>query len=57
MDMMTINLNPIPEAQVGDWVTFWGEGGPSIDQVTACAGMGSYETFCNLNQRVNKQII
>ncbi|NLA51446.1 MAG: alanine racemase [Alcaligenaceae bacterium] len=57
MDMMTINLNPIPEAQVGDWVTLWGEGGPSIDQVTACAGMGSYETFCNLNQRVNKQII
>ncbi len=57
MDMMTINLNHIPEAQVGDWVTLWGEGGPSIDQVTACAGMGSYETFCNLNQRVNKQII
>lgn len=57
MDMMTINLNPVPDAQVGDWVILWGEGGPCIDSVTECAKMGSYETFCNLNQRVNKQII
>lgn len=57
MDMITINLNPIPDAQVGDWVTLWGEGGPSIDRVTECARMGSYETLCNLNQRVPKHII
>lgn len=57
MDMMTINLNPVPKAQVGDWVTLWGEGGPTIDSVTASAGVGSYETLCNLNQRVNKQLI
>ena len=57
MDMMTINLNPIADAKIGDWVTLWGEGGASIDFVTQCAGMGSYETFCNLNQRVTKQII
>ena len=52
-----INLNPVPDARVGDWVTLWGEGGPSIDRVTECAGVGSYEALCNLNQRVNKQII
>lgn len=57
MDMMTINLNPIPDAQIGDWVTLWGDGGPSVDRVAECAEMGSYETLCNLNQRVNKQII
>ena len=57
MDMMMINLNPVPDARVGDWVTLWGEGGPFIDRVTECAGVGSYETLCNLNQRVNKQII
>lgn len=57
MDMMTINLNPVLDAQVGDWVTLWGEGGPSVDRVAECAVMGSYETLCNLNQRVNKQII
>lgn len=57
MDMMTINLNPVPDAQIGDWVILWGEGGPTIDRVTACARMGSYETFCNLNHRVVKQII
>lgn len=57
MDMITINLNPVPEAQIGDWVTLWGEGGPTIDRVTECARMGSYETLCNLNQRVIKHII
>ena len=57
MDMMMINLNPVPDARIGDWVTLWGEGGPSIDRVTERAGVGSYETLCNLNQRVNKQII
>lgn len=57
MDMMTINLNPVPSAQVGDWVTLWGEDGPTIDRVTECARMGSYETLCHLNQRVPKEII
>ncbi|MDO5666358.1 MAG: alanine racemase [Alcaligenaceae bacterium] len=57
MDMITINLNPVPDAQIGDWVTLWGEGGPTIERVTECARMGSYETLCNLNQRVIKQII
>ena len=57
MDMITINLNPVHEVRVGDWVTLWGDGGASIDRVTECAGMGSYETLCNLNQRVIKQII
>lgn len=57
MDMLTINLSPLPDTQVGDWVTLWGEGGPSIDEVTACAAAGAYEVLCHLNQRVPKQII
>lgn len=57
MDMMSINLNPVPSAKLGDWVTLWGEGGPTIDRVTECARMGSYETLCHLNLRVPKEII
>ena len=57
MDMITIDLNPVPDAKAGDWVTLWGDDGITIDRITECARMGSYETLCNLNQRVVKQII
>jgi alanine racemase len=57
MDMITIDLNPVPDAKPGDWVTLWGDDGITIDRITECARMGSYETLCNLNQRVVKQII
>ncbi|MGH8845083.1 MAG: alanine racemase [Advenella sp.] len=52
MDMLTIDLDPIPDAAVGDWVTLWGNEGPHIDEVAAAAGTIAYELLCALAQRV-----
>lgn len=51
MDMLTVDLTPCPEAQVGDPVVLWGEGLPA-DEVAASAGTISYELFCALAPRV-----
>ncbi len=52
MDMLTIDLDPIPDAAVGDWVTLWGNDGPHIDDVAASAGTIAYELLCALARRV-----
>ncbi|MCL6269764.1 alanine racemase [Sansalvadorimonas sp. 2012CJ34-2] len=49
MDMMTVDLNPIPEAKIGDTVTLWGKGLPATE-VAHHAGTISYELFCNLKR-------
>jgi alanine racemase len=51
MDMMTVDLDGIPEAQAGTPVTLWGEG-LSCDEVAAAAGTVSYELLCALTARV-----
>lgn len=52
MDMLTIDLDPVPDAAAGDWVTLWGEQGPHIDEVAASAGTIAYELLCALATRV-----
>jgi alanine racemase len=56
MDMVTIDLTPVPTAQVGSVVTLWGRGpGDSvlaIDEVAHAAGTVGYELMCALAQRV-----
>lgn len=52
MDMLTIDLDPVPDAVAGDWVTLWGNNGPHIDDVAAAAGTIAYELLCALAQRV-----
>ncbi len=52
MDMLSIDLDPVPDAAVGDWVTLWGNNGPHIDEVAASAGTIAYELLCALAQRV-----
>src|SRR5699024_1973650 len=42
MDMITIDLAPCPEAQVGDEVVLWGQGLP-IETLAAAAGTIPYE--------------
>ncbi len=49
MDMMTIDLNHIPNAKIGDTVTLWGNG-LSATEVAHHAGTISYELFCNLKR-------
>lgn len=52
MDMITIDLTGMDQAQVGDEVTLWGTG-LSADEVARYAGTISYELFCNLKSRVH----
>jgi len=51
MDMITVDLTPVPDARVGTPVTLWGEGMP-IDDVATPAGTVGYELMCALGQRV-----
>jgi alanine racemase len=51
MDMLCVDLTPVPGAGVGSRVTLWGEG-LSADEVAAAAGTVSYELFCALAARV-----
>jgi alanine racemase len=51
MDMMTVDLTPIPNARVGSKVVLWGDGLP-IDEVASAAGTIGYELMCALAPRV-----
>lgn len=50
MDMITVDLTPVPTARVGSVVTLWGDGLP-IDEVAAAAGTVGYELMCALSLR------
>jgi alanine racemase len=56
MDMLTVDLTPVPAAGLGSEVTLWGEGpGASrlpIDEVAHAAGTLGYELMCALAMRV-----
>jgi alanine racemase len=51
MDMMTVDLTPVPNARVGSKVVLWGDGLP-IDDVADAAGTIGYELMCALAPRV-----
>lgn len=51
MDMITVDLTPVPGARVGSEVVLWGEGLP-IDEVAHSAGTVGYELMCALAPRV-----
>ena len=56
MDMLTVDLSPMPDAGVGSQVTLWGQadGGAvlDIDEVAQAAGTVGYELMCALAPRV-----
>ena len=56
MDMVTVDLTPMPEAGVGSEVTLWGCGPNDsvlpIDEVAQPAGTVGYELMCALALRV-----
>jgi len=56
MDMITVDLSPVPQAGVGSEVTLWGNGPNgsvlSIDEVALSAGTVGYELMCALAPRV-----
>jgi alanine racemase len=60
MDMVTVDLTPVPEAGVGSEVTLWGRASNgallSIDEVARAAGTVGYELMCALARRVPVQV-
>jgi len=52
MDMLIVDLDPIPAAGVGAPVVLFGEDGPSVDEVAMAAGTIGYELLCALAPRV-----
>jgi alanine racemase len=55
MDMLNIDLSPLPTADVGSEVTLWGQGLP-IDEVAAHAGTIGYELMCGVAPRVRREV-
>ena len=51
MDMIAVDLTPLPDAGVGSKVVLWGQGLP-IDEVAQAAGTIGYELMCALAPRV-----
>ncbi len=56
MDLMTVDLTPVPDADIGSEVTLWGSSSSGvllpIDEVAAAGGTIGYELMCALAQRV-----
>ena len=50
MDMMTVDLRPLPRAAVGAVVTLWGDGLP-IEDVARASGTIPYELLCRVRMR------
>jgi alanine racemase len=61
MDMLAVDLTPVPAAQMGSEVTLWGEGPRGtrlpIDEVARSAGTIGYELMCALTQRVPVSVV
>lgn len=51
MDMLCVDLDAVPGAEVGSEVVLWGEGMP-VDEVARAAGTIGYELLCALARRV-----
>jgi alanine racemase len=60
MDMITVDLTPVPHAAFGSEVTLWGRAGNGqvlpIDEVAQAGGTVGYELMCALAQRVPVQV-
>lgn len=55
MDMMAVDLTPVPDARPGSAVELWGDRIP-IDEVAARAGTIGYELMCALAPRVPRKL-
>jgi alanine racemase len=61
MDMLAVDLTPVPQARPGSEVTLWGCGPQGsvlpIDEVAQAAGTIGYELMCALAARVPVQVV
>ena len=51
MDLITIDLRGVPDANVGDRVVLWGDALP-VEEIAARAGTISYDLTCGMTKRV-----
>lgn len=56
MDMLGVDLTPVPQARVGTPVVLWGDGLP-IDEVAEAAGTIGYELMCAIAPRVRREVL
>lgn len=52
MDMMSVDLRPVPQASFGDTVTLWGPGLP-VEEVARSCGTIPYELLCRVRMRAH----
>lgn len=56
MDMMAVDLGPVPRACIGAPVTLWGAQGLAVEEVAASAGTIAADLLASLNSRVPVQL-
>lgn len=56
MDMVTIDLQEVPDACVGDEVVLWGEALP-VERLAKAARTIAYELLCGVTQRVAMRLV
>ncbi|EHK65655.1 alanine racemase [Achromobacter arsenitoxydans] len=56
MDMMAVDLGPVPHACIGAPVTLWGAGGLAVEEVAASAGTIAADLLTGLSARVPVQL-
>lgn len=56
MDMLVVDLTPVPQAHVGSKVVLWGHGGPSVDEVALASQTIGYELLCGITPRVPRHV-
>ena len=54
MDLCAVDLSDCPEAQIGDMVSFWGDGELAVETVAESAGTIPYTLLSNLSSRVRR---
>lgn len=57
MDMLSVDLDPVPQAVIGDPVILWGEGGPSVDEVAWSSSTIANELLAGLTHRVTRRFV
>ncbi len=56
MDLIHVDLTENPRVKIGDDVVLWGDGLP-VDEIARSASTLSYELFCHISSRVNRNIV
>lgn len=56
MDMFMVDLRNVPQAQVGDEVTLWGQGLP-VEEIAHLSDTIAYELVCHMSARVGFEVV